>query len=143
MPAPLQRAPHQPPFQTHVLTDVYAAVTYAYTHVHVNTPCSPSTFHKRTPTPDVHGPAGHDTGSVVLHSVDVSAAAAVWPEVSKARILVVRWSPVRPAVFFALDALCTLFTFDLTQSRGGPIAAQSLMTQVGGVAALLASFDSA
>lgn len=75
--------------------------------------------------------AGHSNGSIVLHSVDSSAAAAVWLDVSKAKIMVVRWSPTRPAVFFALDALCTLYTFDLTQSTSGPIGSQSCMMQDG------------
>lgn len=75
--------------------------------------------------------SGHSNGSVALHSLGSSAAAAVWHDVSRGRILVVRWSPVRPAMFFALDSLCTLFTFDLTASRTAPVAAQSLMVQVG------------
>ncbi|GFR41343.1 hypothetical protein Agub_g2028 [Astrephomene gubernaculifera] len=71
--------------------------------------------------------SGHSTGTVALHSVHGSTAAAVWPDVSRGKVLVVRWSPVRPAVFYALDSLCTLFTFDLTVSRTAPVSAQSFM----------------
>ncbi|GLC72440.1 hypothetical protein PLESTF_001247900 [Pleodorina starrii] len=85
--------------------------------------------------------SGHSNGTVTLHSVHVSAAAAVWPDVTRGKILVVRWSPLRPAVFFALDSLCTLFTFDLTASRTAPVASQSFMLKSKQVASLPTYFD--
>ncbi|GLI68764.1 hypothetical protein VaNZ11_013255 [Volvox africanus] len=85
--------------------------------------------------------SGHSNGNVTLHSVHMSAALLVWPEVSRGKMLVVRWSPLRPAVFFALDSLCTVFTFDILVSRTAPVAAQSFMLKSKQVASLPTYFD--
>lgn len=75
--------------------------------------------------------SGHSNGAVTVHTMHVSAAVEVWSDVSRGKILVVRWSPLRPAVFFALDSMCMLYTFDLTASRTAPVAMQSFMLKVG------------
>ncbi|KXZ56466.1 hypothetical protein GPECTOR_1g417 [Gonium pectorale] len=87
--------------------------------------------------------SGHSNGTVALHGLHGGAAAAVWPDVTRGKVLVVRWSPVRPAVFYALDSLCTVFTFDLAASRTAPVAAQSFMLKDKGkqMASLPTYFD--
>ena len=61
--------------------------------------------------------AGHDNGTVVLHTSECASASLIWPEAAAGRVQAVRWSPTRPCVFFVLDALCTVHSFDLTRSR--------------------------
>ncbi|EFJ44849.1 hypothetical protein VOLCADRAFT_94869 [Volvox carteri f. nagariensis] len=85
--------------------------------------------------------SGHSNGTVTLHCMHASPAVSVWPDVSRGKMLVVRWSPLRPTVFFALDSLCMLFTFDLTVSRSAPTAAQSFMLKSKQVASLPTYFD--
>ena len=41
-----------------------------------------------------------------------------------------RWSPVRPAVLFALDSLCTMYTFDLIASKNAPVGMHNFMIHV-------------
>ncbi|MEW5309464.1 MAG: hypothetical protein WDW38_001352 [Sanguina aurantia] len=73
--------------------------------------------------------AGHDDGTVVLHRADQAAAVLVWFGVAAARVQVVRWSPSRPCAFFVLDAFSTLYCFDLSVSRTGPVHTQVLVRQ--------------
>ncbi|KAG2440517.1 hypothetical protein HYH02_010395 [Chlamydomonas schloesseri] len=71
--------------------------------------------------------SGHSNGTVAVHSLYGAAAAAVFPDVSRGKIIAVRWSPVRPAVLFALDSLCTVFTFDLIASKNAPVGMHNFM----------------
>mmetsp|Transcript_7254 Transcript_7254/g.15826 ORF Transcript_7254/g.15826 Transcript_7254/m.15826 type:complete len:708 (+) Transcript_7254:280-2403(+) len=89
--------------------------------------------------------AGHDDGTIVLHSTDAATAAAMWPSVTSGRVVSVRWSPTRPCVFFALDSLCTVYCFDLTRERSRPFYSQSFMAaadpRAGGAASLATFLD--
>eukprot|EP00198_Chlamydomonas_reinhardtii_P013195 XP_001702532.1 flagellar associated protein [Chlamydomonas reinhardtii] len=71
--------------------------------------------------------SGHSNGTVAVHSLYGAAAAAVFPDVSRGKIVAVRWSPVRPAVLFALDSLCTMYTFDLIASKNAPVGMHNFM----------------
>ncbi|KAG2446162.1 hypothetical protein HXX76_000757 [Chlamydomonas incerta] len=71
--------------------------------------------------------SGHSNGTVAVHSLYGAAAAAVFPDVSRGKIIAIRWSPVRPAVLFALDSLCTMYTFDLIASKNAPVGMHNFM----------------
>ena len=60
--------------------------------------------------------AGHDDGTVTLHSAALSAAVAVWPGVAAGGVRALRWSPARPCVFFVMDAMCMVSCFDLSKN---------------------------
>jgi hypothetical protein len=61
--------------------------------------------------------SGHDDGTVALHSLALSTAAAVWPAVAAGGVKALRWSPARPSVFFVLDAICMISCFDLSKNK--------------------------
>ncbi|KAG1661081.1 hypothetical protein FOA52_004543 [Chlamydomonas sp. UWO 241] len=128
-------------------------------HDHASAACLTGTGRARVPSivTDVqlspHVPwaflSGHDDGTVTLHSVGQSTAAAVWPGAAPGGVAALRWSPSRPAQFFVLDGMCTVHAFDLAHGgpdggpgAGPPVASQSFMAaDMAGNASLAGTFE--
>ncbi|XP_012946407.1 WD repeat-containing protein 60 [Aplysia californica] len=73
--------------------------------------------------------AGCDDGTLHLFHTKMEHPVASWREfVSGERILSVRWSRSRPAVFFVLDNNSTVFTFDLVENGLAPMKTDRITT---------------
>jgi len=75
-------------------------------------------FHPAVPT---HFLAGYSNGDVCLFHVDFAKPVETWLGGCAAPVQWVRWSALRPAVFFALTAAGKLMIWDLLEDPGAPV----------------------
>lgn len=75
-------------------------------------------FHPTVPT---HFLAGYSNGDVCLFHVDFAAPIETWIGACDSEVRWVRWSTLRPTVFFALTASGKLVIWDLLESSTAPV----------------------
>ena len=85
--------------------------------------------------------------------MDVGLALLCWRDFTRADIIALKWSPVKPSMLFALDAHSTMFAFDLlegtpnaplfSESFAGPSGARATSIDVSVSSAAMADAVSA